>query len=85
MAAVSCSSPPMQPGQARITWRSTPPGTPEDLDLLVKTGPVTDKAGRGFQRYANSKLAATTYIHALNRRLKKVSQASVYINTKLRH
>lgn len=52
------------------------PTIPEDLDSLVKTPPATekDKMGKGFQRYANSKLATVLWMHALNARLEKVSR-----------
>ncbi|KAK4161585.1 WW domain-containing oxidoreductase [Cladorrhinum sp. PSN259] len=51
------------------------PVEPEKLELLVKPGPdntaVADALGWGFNRYANAKLAATTWGHALNSRLEK--------------
>lgn len=51
-----------------------PPSIPDDLELLVK--PVPDKPsenfGRGFQRYAVSKLAVIMWMYALNRYLEKV-------------
>lgn len=50
-----------------------PPSIPEDLSLLVQVNPDKDYAGRGFQRYANSKLAAMMFTYALDRRLEKVS------------
>lgn len=50
-----------------------PPGLPDDLDELVEAGPETDKQGRGFQRYANSKLAILMWTYALNRHLEKAS------------
>ncbi|KAK8063018.1 4-hydroxybenzoate polyprenyltransferase- mitochondrial [Apiospora hydei] len=58
-----------------------PPGLPEDLDRLVQledAGSVAggDYAGRGFQRYANSKLAIVAFMYALNRRLEKDSTLS---------
>ena len=51
-----------------------PPAIPDDLELLVKPGPdkTSDNLGRGFQRYANSKLAVVTWMYALNRYLEKV-------------
>lgn len=51
-----------------------PPTLPDDLELLVKPGPdkPVDNLGRGFQRYANSKLAVVTWLYALNRYLEKV-------------
>ena len=51
-----------------------PPTLPDDLELLVKPGPdkPVDNLGRGFQRYANSKLAVVTWMYALNRYLEKV-------------
>ncbi|KAI1110572.1 hypothetical protein F5Y14DRAFT_357948 [Nemania sp. NC0429] len=48
-----------------------PPGLPDDLDELAKAGPETDKPGRGFQKYANSKLAILMWTYALNRYLEK--------------
>ncbi|KAI4243792.1 MAG: hypothetical protein L6R42_010644, partial [Xanthoria sp. 1 TBL-2021] len=50
-----------------------PPAIPDDLDLLVKPAadePV-DYFGRGFLRYANSKLAIVMWMYALNRALEK--------------
>ena len=54
-----------------------PPALPDDLELLVKPGPdkTSDNLGRGFQRYANSKLAIVTWMYALNRYLEKVSHS----------
>lgn len=53
-----------------------PPALPEDLNLLVKPDVTHEKPsehfGRGFQRYANSKLAIVTWMYALNRYLEKV-------------
>ncbi|KAI0490215.1 hypothetical protein F4859DRAFT_1173 [Xylaria cf. heliscus] len=48
-----------------------PPGIPDDLDKLVKANPEIDKQGRGFQNYANSKLAILMWTYALNRYLEK--------------
>ncbi|MCJ1261070.1 hypothetical protein MMC22_000934 [Lobaria immixta] len=52
-----------------------PPTLPEDLNLLVKPDIAHEKPsehfGRGFQRYANSKLAIITWMYALNRYLEK--------------
>ncbi|KAI0145104.1 hypothetical protein GGR57DRAFT_321246 [Xylariaceae sp. FL1272] len=48
-----------------------PVGLPSDLDELVKAGPETDKQGRGFLRYANSKLAILMWTYALIRYLQK--------------
>lgn len=52
-----------------------PPAIPDDLDLLVK--PAADEPvdcfGRGFLRYANSKLAIVMWMYTLNRALEKVS------------
>lgn len=57
-----------------------PPGVPENLDLLVKPDtfhePASEHFGRGFQRYANSKLATVMWMYALNRSLETVSSAS---------
>ncbi|KAG6901995.1 hypothetical protein C0995_005795 [Termitomyces sp. Mi166 len=50
-----------------------PPAFPEDLEVLAK--PPADKpgeeVGRGFQRYAVSKLCVVMFIYELNRRLQK--------------
>jgi NAD(P)-dependent dehydrogenase (short-subunit alcohol dehydrogenase family) len=54
-----------------------PPGIPDDLNLLVNPTVDADKAGRGFQRYANAKLATTTWMYALNRYLEKVSPPNI--------
>ncbi|RYP05671.1 hypothetical protein DL764_003641 [Monosporascus ibericus] len=48
-----------------------PPSIPDDLELLVKPTVDDDKQGRGYQRYATSKLALTTWVHALNRYLQE--------------
>ena len=52
-----------------------PPTIPDDLDLLVKPAAdqPADNFGRGFQRYATSKLALVTWMYALNRALEKVN------------
>ena len=51
-----------------------PPALPTDLDLLVKPNKddPPDNLGRGFQRYAISKLAIVMWMYALNRYLEKV-------------
>ncbi|KAL9012086.1 MAG: hypothetical protein Q9173_003122 [Seirophora scorigena] len=49
-----------------------PPVIPNDLELLVKPhadAPPPDNFGRGFQRYASSKLAVVMWMYALNRYL----------------
>ncbi|KAI2607913.1 NAD(P)-binding protein [Hypoxylon sp. NC1633] len=48
-----------------------PPAIPDDLDSLLKASPDSDKQGRGFFRYANSKLAILMWGYALNRHLEK--------------
>ncbi|KAL7624892.1 hypothetical protein AAE478_004106 [Parahypoxylon ruwenzoriense] len=48
-----------------------PAAIPEDLDSLLKASPDADKLGRGFNRYANSKLAILMWGYALNRYLEK--------------
>ncbi|KAF3001700.1 hypothetical protein E8E14_000004, partial [Neopestalotiopsis sp. 37M] len=48
-----------------------PPSIPDDVENLVKIDPDPDYQGRGFKRYADSKLASTAYMHALNRHLEK--------------
>lgn len=55
-----------------------PPAIPDDLEFLARPppDPKNDNWAYGFQRYANTKLAAVMWIHALNRRLEKVRQAS---------
>lgn len=54
-----------------------PPGIPDDPELLVRPppDPKNDTWAYGFQRYANTKLAAVMWIHALNRRLEKVRKS----------
>jgi NAD(P)-dependent dehydrogenase (short-subunit alcohol dehydrogenase family) len=51
-----------------------PPAIPNDLELLVKPAAdePPDNFGRGFQRYAVSKLAVVMWMYALNRYLEKV-------------
>ncbi len=51
-----------------------PPKIPNDLDLLVNPAvdERSDNFGRGFQRYAVSKLAVVMWMYALNRYLEKV-------------
>jgi len=52
-----------------------PPTLGTDLDLLARPPPLSDGddvRGRGYQRYANSRLALTTWCYALNRLLAKV-------------
>ncbi|KAI0451746.1 hypothetical protein F5B21DRAFT_506939 [Xylaria acuta] len=48
-----------------------PPVIPDDLDEFSRAHPETDKQGRGFQNYANSKLAILMWTYALNRYLEK--------------
>ncbi|KAI1735298.1 putative short-chain dehydrogenase [Xylaria scruposa] len=42
------------------------PDLPVDLDELLQSAPDKDKQGRGFQRYGNAKLLATTWMYPLN-------------------
>lgn len=56
-----------------------PPSIPDDLELLVKPTGDDDKYGRGYQRYATSKLALTTWTHALNRYLQKVRHLNKWL------
>ncbi|MCJ1405578.1 hypothetical protein MMC11_008806 [Xylographa trunciseda] len=52
-----------------------PPAIPSDMELLAKPAaddPV-DNFGRGFLRYANSKLAVTMWMYVLNRYLEKAN------------
>lgn len=51
-----------------------PPAIPGDLTMLVKpaTDEPSDNFGRGFQRYAVSKLVVVMWMYALNRHLEKV-------------
>jgi len=51
-----------------------PPNIPDDLELLVKPSQENpaDNFGRGFQRYAISKLVVVMWMYALNRYLEKV-------------
>ncbi|KAL1852446.1 hypothetical protein Daus18300_012205 [Diaporthe australafricana] len=53
-----------------------PPAIPADMELLAHPppDPKNDTWAHGFQRYANAKLAAVMWIHALNRRLEKARQ-----------
>lgn len=61
-----------------------PTHVPEDLDLLVhpKADNEGEELGRGFQRYAVSRLVPIMVMYELNRRLKIVSipLAQVQIN-----
>ncbi|KAJ8129601.1 hypothetical protein O1611_g4031 [Lasiodiplodia mahajangana] len=43
-----------------------PPTIPDDLNSLLRPTTDEDKFGRGYQRYATSKLVFTTWTHALN-------------------
>jgi len=52
------------------------PEIPSDLDALVHPKPDADKQGRGFQRYSNSKLVITTWMHALNHYLEQDAKLS---------
>lgn len=57
------------------SFEKYPPAIPDDLELLVKPllpDTASDNMGRGFQRYAISKLAVITWMYALNRYLEKV-------------
>ncbi|ETS75028.1 hypothetical protein PFICI_13512 [Pestalotiopsis fici W106-1] len=47
------------------------PEIPDDIDQLNHPPPDKDRQGRGFQRYANSKLLITTWMYPLNRYLQK--------------
>ncbi|KAF1961324.1 putative short-chain dehydrogenase [Byssothecium circinans] len=49
------------------------PEIPANLEELARPQSDNDKQGRGFQRYANSKLIMTTWTYALNRYLQKDS------------
>lgn len=51
-----------------------PPAIPDNLDMLVKPAAdePPDNFGRGFQRYAVSKLAVVMWMYVLNRYLEKV-------------
>ncbi|KAI1215125.1 putative short-chain dehydrogenase [Annulohypoxylon truncatum] len=53
-----------------------PPGIPDDLNLLVNPTADDDKFGRGYHRYATSKLTMTSWIFALNRYLLKSEDLS---------
>lgn len=50
-----------------------PPTIPKDLELLVNPSMDNDKMGRGYQRYATTKLAITMWMYALNEHLQKAS------------
>ncbi|KAL8872925.1 MAG: hypothetical protein Q9174_001528 [Haloplaca sp. 1 TL-2023] len=54
-----------------------PPTIPEELELLSNPAPDpnSDNMGRGFQKYANSKLAVVTWMYALNHHLEKDSKS----------
>jgi hypothetical protein len=64
----------MPTGLARTVSKNYPPAIPNDLELLVKPAAdeTPDHFGRGFQRYAVSKLAVVLRMYALNRYLEKV-------------
>jgi len=47
------------------------PEIPNDMDQLNQECSEKDKQGRGFQRYANSKLVITTWMYALDRYLQQ--------------
>lgn len=51
-----------------------PPAIPDDLKMVVKPAVAepSDNFGRGFQRYAVSKLAVVMWMYVLNRYLEKV-------------
>jgi NAD(P)-dependent dehydrogenase (short-subunit alcohol dehydrogenase family) len=49
-----------------------PPVIPSNLDDLINPTCDADKKGRGYQRYATTKLAITTWMYPLNRYLQKV-------------
>ncbi|KAL2193382.1 hypothetical protein P885DRAFT_45412 [Corynascus similis CBS 632.67] len=56
------------------SFEKYPPVLPNDLDDLARVPEhveSSDRAGTGFYRYALSKLAATMFSYALNRRLEK--------------
>ena len=55
-----------------------PPAIPTNLQSLVKPAAddPPDNFGRGFQRYAVSKLAVVMWMYVLNRRLEKVCRAA---------
>ena len=57
-----------------------PPSIPADLGLLETPTVDNDKQGRGYQRYATSKLVMTTWMYALNRYIQKVSIAEETIS-----
>ncbi|KAI1387846.1 NAD(P)-binding protein [Hypoxylon trugodes] len=66
---VMFSSEAHSPGRAIL--EKFPPVIPEDLNLLVRPVANVDKAGAGFHRYGNSKLAITAWTYAFNRFLEK--------------
>ena len=55
-----------------------PPAIPFDLQMLVKPAAdePSDSFGRGFQRYAISKLAVVMWMYVLNHYLEKVCRAA---------
>lgn len=63
--------------QGKNGMEKYPPTIPDDLELLAKPAPdpTLDNRGRGFQRYATSKLAIVIWMYALNRHLENVSHS----------
>ncbi|RYP51529.1 hypothetical protein DL769_010797 [Monosporascus sp. CRB-8-3] len=47
------------------------PEIPDNIDQLLRPAPDKDKQGRGFQRYASSKLVHTIWMYPLNRYLQQ--------------
>ena len=62
-----------------------PPAIPDDLELLVKPAAdePSDHFGRGFQRYAVSKLAVVMWMYMLNRHLEKVCSSPPFLDRNL--
>ena len=70
---VLLSSDAHEPGKNSL--EKYPPSLSDDLNLLVKPAhhEAADNFGRGFEKYANSKLAIVTWMYALNSHLEKAS------------
>lgn len=80
-AVVSSCFPATRTGLASTCWRRFPPVIPGDLEQLAKltADPEAGKWARSFQRYANSKLAITSWMYALNRHLQAVSVVVYFV------
>lgn len=72
--------------QGKNGMEKYPPTIPDDLELLAKPAPdpTLDNLGRGFQRYAISKLAVVIWMYALNRHLENVCHNLIFIRRETR-